>query len=384
MPKKFFKIPILTALIAGSLSGLAAPVAQAEQLVIDGTTYWTLDEVMREGEEYLKHKEICNEDFECEEYLKSAYDLAGGIHQAAVNFLSTPFTVTAVNPSRGTVKVIFHDETDMRMPGMPSTKDVVKNLYLYWWDDQTPLAKINYLKMARPNEHEIYTYEAKDGEAWLPANEEVELKVIDSALPNLKTNLLISFFESENSAGHAMRSWGDCLTSIWELEGYECRAVFDKNAVTAYQPFAIEEPIEPSTPDENTEIDNPTENNSSENSTEPTVSTPTTDSANSTVTSVTSTTVIRVPTYIYRTLETTENSKNTENSTSNTENTIAAVSAQETGENTQNTDDNYIEVPLAANKTEEKQFPWWIIVFILSGIALILWWLIPARKRREN
>lgn len=42
---------------------------------------------------------------------------------------------------------------------------------------------------------------------------------------------------------------------------------------------------------------------------------------------------------------------------------------------------DYVEVPLAATNTEEKQFPWWIIVFAFSGIALMLWWFIPLKKR---
>lgn len=37
-----------------------------------------------------------------------------------------------------------------------------------------------------------------------------------------------------------------------------------------------------------------------------------------------------------------------------------------------------VALPLTNNQAE---FPWWIIVFVFSGIALILWWCVPARKK---
>ena len=51
------------------------------------------------------------------------------------------------------------------------------------------------------------------------------------------------------------------------------------------------------------------------------------------------------------------------------------------------TPDDSVEVPLAAGPAESKnipEFPWWIVAFAFSGIFLILWWFIPARKRRES
>ena len=53
------------------------------------------------------------------------------------------------------------------------------------------------------------------------------------------------------------------------------------------------------------------------------------------------------------------------------------------GKNTENSDQNYVEVPvLGGNK--EHTFPWWIIVFIFSGIALVLWWFVPVREKRKK
>ncbi|MBO7657664.1 hypothetical protein J6S55_03445 [Candidatus Saccharibacteria bacterium] len=41
--------------------------------------------------------------------------------------------------------------------------------------------------------------------------------------------------------------------------------------------------------------------------------------------------------------------------------------------------EEHVEVPMAA--TKEPEFPWWIIAFVFSGIALILWWCVPVRKK---
>ena len=42
-----------------------------------------------------------------------------------------------------------------------------------------------------------------------------------------------------------------------------------------------------------------------------------------------------------------------------------------------------IELPLVGEPEikESKEFPWWIIVFAFSGIALIIWWFLPSRKK---
>lgn len=54
------------------------------------------------------------------------------------------------------------------------------------------------------------------------------------------------------------------------------------------------------------------------------------------------------------------------------------LAALPTEENIASTNDEYVEVPDAG---KEAEFPWWIIAFVFSGIALILWWCVPARKK---
>ena len=48
------------------------------------------------------------------------------------------------------------------------------------------------------------------------------------------------------------------------------------------------------------------------------------------------------------------------------------------------TPDNTPEVPLVAGKKEDHEFPWWLVVFIFSGIFLILWWFVPIRRKKDE
>lgn len=50
-----------------------------------------------------------------------------------------------------------------------------------------------------------------------------------------------------------------------------------------------------------------------------------------------------------------------------------------------NTSDDTILLPMTADaKKEKNEFPWWIIVIVFTGIALVLWWFVPSRKNRGN
>ncbi len=50
---------------------------------------------------------------------------------------------------------------------------------------------------------------------------------------------------------------------------------------------------------------------------------------------------------------------------------------------TEKTADDYVELP-TAGKENEANFPWWLVVFAFTGIALILWWFIPNSRNRDE
>ncbi len=75
---------------------------------------------------------------------------------------------------------------------------------------------------------------------------------------------------------------------------------------------------------------------------------------------------------IYRTIE-----KVVENNSATSEPTAEKTDVTE---KTEKSTENYVELPTSGEK-EEYNFPWWIIVFVFTGIALTLWWFVPSKRR---
>ena len=67
------------------------------------------------------------------------------------------------------------------------------------------------------------------------------------------------------------------------------------------------------------------------------------------------------------------------------ENNVAEASAskidEQNSQTLEKTSEDQVEVPLAGN--DEHNFPWWIVVFAFTGIALVLWWFIPSKRKTE-
>lgn len=387
-------IPALMMLASSIVAPLInMPSAQAEKLIIDDTEYWTMDEVMAESEEYEKNRTICDGNRECEDYLETAYILAGGKYSAAASFSDYYFMITAINPSKSTISVRFNDTAATRWfhNDEAAQKDILKNLYLFWWEDGVPEYGLRVFINPSPSRHEIFTYLANPGEEWLPANQEYEIVLKDFDFNILKTTSIYFAVQSELSDALSGRHFEDCLTSIDGEVNYECRAAFDYMGNIIYQPYEIKTPEEPknestsetqlepeATNEPEITTDTSTENLQNEPTPEAistsTIGVPaTTSNTSKTLISRTdriSTSTIRVPESTINTVA--------ENTTGDT--TKTPTESSKTTGTSQDISDS-MEVPLAAGNTEkEHTFPWWIILFTFSGIFLMLWWLIPVKK----
>lgn len=345
MPKKLL---ISTLIVVGALAGAAINIspASAEEVVIDGTKYWTYDEVQAESEKYVEHRKMCKDDFNCENYLDIAYTLTEDVHGAASAFAKYYFMITAIDPNAATIKVLFHNDTSKRWNN--NELDVFKNLYLSWWEPGTADYSIAGFtgESGNPNRHEIFTRIAKEGEDWLPANTEIEIPVSREDIAALKTTNIFWAAQSKLSNTLSERDFSSCLTEIERQPGYECRAVFDFMGNILYRKTEIKQAPTP-------------------------VSTPETNEPKTVATEKISTSVIRVPEIVTEVVH----DNLPENAADST--VAATTEAAETPKDT-------VEVPLAAGRAENHQFPWWLIVFMLSGIFLVLWWLIPAKKVEKN
>lgn len=362
-----FKKTLISTLImlAGSLvaTSLAAPPASAEELNIDGTKYWTLDIVAEKAQKYTEDLKMCEKNRECEEYLETAYILAENEYSAGQAFSDNYFLITAINPAESTIRVVFHDEANRRMmmPG-DGEKDVMQNLFLYWWDgDQSRWIYAFDGPEYEINRQDIFVHLAAPGEEWLEPNKEVELKVPDFDFSILKTSRIFFYARSKKGNASGDRDVTACMNAIENLDGYECQAVFDWLGNISYQPLkakistsSIEVPAGPA-------IDS---------------------GLSEGVKAEISTNVMRVP-EIRTEVVAISSDTTSEDAFANTPEIASENSLEATSGTTISTSDT-VEVPLAAGKKEEHQFPWWLVVFTFSGIFLILWWFVPIRRRKEQ
>lgn len=334
MPKKLL---ISTLIAAGALASSVVNILPAS-----AETYWTYDEVQAESEKYLEHRKMCKGNQECESYLETAYILTEDVHSAARSFADNYFMITAIDPETSTIKVLFHDYTASRWTNVQET-DVFKNLYLFWWENGQPQFIVDVFTGVTndPNRREIYTHEAAEGEVWLSANREVEIPISKEAIEVLKTTPIYWEAKSTLSESLSVRHFESCLTEIEGQPGYECRAVFDFMGNITYQKTEKKKPLAAPAPTPTPEI-----------------------------TEKISTSIIRVPEIVTEVVH-----------DSVSEGATDSVGA--TTEVAEPTKD-FVEVPLAAGKAEDHQFPWWLVIFAFSGIFLILWWLIPAKKVEKS
>lgn len=328
MPKKF--IILSTLILLGSFSALPA----------NATSEWTYYEVLEESNKFIEHRSMCDGNRECENYLETAYTLAGGKYSAGKSFADTYFMITAIDPNSSTIKVLFNNQVAARWMGSGG-QDVFKNLYLFWWENGQPQFHRETFTGAdnNPNRHEIYTRLASENEDWLPGNQEVEIPISKEAIEILKITPIYWGAQSQLSDAYSVRHFEDCLKNVGE--GYECRATFDWLGNITYRPTEIKQKTPAPAPIE------------------------------ATTTEKISTSVIRVPEIVTEVITV---------DTPATEGTVATNSPEENINITKETPE-VPEVPLVAK--EEHQFPWWLVVFIFSGIFLVLWWFIPSKERKK-
>lgn len=335
------RIPLLISTLILLTSFIAAPSVSAKEIVINDVTYWSYNETLTEANKLLEHrKTICNGNYECEEYLGAAYIIGGGKYGAARSFIDQYFMITAVDPEASSIKVFFQDYAAGNFMG-DRGKDVLKELYLFWWENGWPGVEKEVYKGETndPNRREIYTYKAEENREEFPTNIEVEIPVSKAVIEALKTRPIYWGAESEMSNAYsADRYFGDCLTEIEGSKNYECRAVFDEFGNILYVPtekISTSDMGVPATPLKETIKTEPKE-------------------------------VIA-----FKTTTKTESLGSADTMVEPKEESTKPQQAAE-----------YVEVPLAANN-EEHEFPWWLIVFIFSGIFLILWWFIPLPERKK-
>ena len=424
MPKKLSILMLCSTLLVPNLGVVASSIAASAEPM----RYWTVEELIEMSKEVEAEKNnLCHGDSSCERDFYEARRMADSRENNILDmFESSRVLITRVNPTKESVHLLFHDYDTMDRYYGDGSLSTLDEFNLVWLDPSLPDPRTDFswvsqghpafVDQIRNNalEESVHLLLTKnsvsDGPDWLAYNREVEFLTNGQELSSNTTGTLHYAGVVGTWQPYGAYEYGECLNSPDYRPGMECRYVYYENYTRAYLPFSVEpeavdEPTEEPAPvEEPNPIDGPISNeepNPIEDSTpveEPSSidhSIPSEEPS-----SVDSPASSKETILVNRLADVNKIASETQNSTKAarvlTTSNISSLDTSDTPDNSNTTDavvadntstnshlENYTEAPLTAsanNSSEEPQFPWWIIVFIFSGIALTLWWFVPAKK----
>lgn len=340
MGKKFLPLLILALTMAAGGLYSASPVS-ASILDPAGNKVWTLEEVTTAAAEI---EEIfateCPDDILCQGRIYAEYSEASGLYKGTQVFHVTPFLLTSINPSTGTVKILFHTEKNT-FGNFTPREDQITEVRMVWADEGSPDIINTYggtIPIDLPDwAHLIYMAKrSTQGSDWIQSYTEFEISAPESNL-ELNTSGFVKYkFDSIYSNARGTIDYSNCLNSPYYEPGVECRIVFkDTNRVYDYVPYKDGRPAYPNSGYVEPTIEPEEEGLGGE-----------TDS------------VIDNPTAA-------------EPAASINASPIQIPKAPETGAQTYPTEVCSREINL----------PWWTLALILAGNALLIWWFIPNHQK---
>lgn len=360
----------LSVLVAG-LFVASFRTSQASALYIDNKdhAWYSVSELLEYKKEYDREaEEVCGVDSIClEELFFSKMDSTELKFQAFNQLMQQQFVVTSINPSEETIKVLFFDEDAMmRYMGIHESLRLGE-LYIGWFDYGSDRI-FNYsiytdelFDEALPGAHLIYAQRDNRGNK-IPANQEFELYVPGS---NLLANRLgvISYAAFADPYFNAMGyfDYASCLMEPDYVEGTECRLMFSAEEGQRY--FPPRETVADN--DESSSLET-NENNENEDNRDITVEEA---EVNSDIEANDSNMTIKDEmandVAVNNSESASDVAKNAEFLTNN-----VAIKAPNTGAGP------------CVQKTIE--FPWWLMVLIAIGEAVILWLFWPKSLKKSK
>ena len=217
---------------------------------IDGKHYWTVSEMMEASELVdAKRKEFCADhgSIMCESELSMDQAIQfGGIYSALDTFDSIRFMLTSINPSRGTMKLLFRDEDKMmsQITGSP-VRYSIDSLFSVWVEESLgdPAVDTRWLANgyhypynlgANEEETKAASHTIIDesssvlGAGWFTPNVEREYDARGSQIEN-NTGGRIFFTYSTTPFGggsQGLLSYESCINSPDYREGMECKLMY--------------------------------------------------------------------------------------------------------------------------------------------------------------
>ena len=381
MGKKFTTLISTLTLAASSL--VAPPAFATGETEISLDDYWSFSEILE-----LKNaietaaKENCGDDYECKvEYRRQeilSHYKEDRRYMLVGQAIDNNFLITGFNPTAETVTIYYNDENMEEWEfTREETRSHLKDVYLAWAEEGYPdmrNSRVSFNDGTKNRSGPVYVADANNGtttdkvhlvfahkpsdgnpaDTWLEYDKENVLDVTGSNLINDTKHMLhFSAYAYEGYSVVGAVAYSNFAANY--QPGMEYKLMYDKNNLYEYyipqyvggeEPTTSEEPSKPTFTLTIREI---------------------------------STSDIGVPTTPVATTPTNQNSSDSDTKTT-TEVSIAP----------EKSDDSTVELPLSGgiisqNSTEEEHiFPWWIVVFIFSGIVLTIWWFIPTKKYKKT
>ena len=445
------KIPILISTLT-----LLGGFAVSKNVFADNSGPWTFEEMkaLNQEVEAIKDEQCSNPDygdpFMC--YMEFRWDdidvdirLDLGLnrqkYETLESFNYSALTITAINPSKNTIRVYFSSENveDKHMGARNYISDL-DELYIGQFD-RGYLNDVGYFVrngVANPNLHLLFAgSQAMNGEGWFPSDTEVELAIDGFSLSNdREQQLSVSYVNTRNGSYGIFINYASCVDSPDYQEGMECQVRYSGPDLPFYVPVIPYEEPAPDTNDpatdntdptangtttDNPAADDPAADGSTTNGTttdDPAANDTTTDNptldGDSTTPDDQTTSGNQAPSDGPTTPDdqgvsdnpTTSDDQTPDDQTmpDNNQTTPTDQSApneQASTDEPVQKDEGYgstsdaavassastatVKTPDTGVATEEctksVEFPWWLIVLIVLGDAAVIWWFIPARKR---
>ena len=361
------KLPLL--ILTLTIGTLAATVPNKASAAVwyDDTTWWSVEEMLDFYQQVEQEKaDLCGSDKACIEEFNMTMVEKGQKYSALNNLIEGQFWVTSINPKAETVKVLFFNQDRMLAHMGINRKITLQSFYLAWFDNWTGqiynFYRPQFISGKIEGLHTVYDSIAEGLDAaHFPAGQEVEIAVPGSdLLSNTFGRLDAAIFGSEGFNSMGYTDYSDCLNAPDYEKGMECKMMISGNKWISFFPPRAEmiepDPIATSDTPDTPDIPEPTTPDVTDIS-EPAITEPVDSLSEEPGKGTVS--AIAAP----------------ESQVVSTTYTISYIPPK-----TPNTGTYPAEVC-----SREINMPWWIIVLILVGNALLIWWFTPNRqKSRQN
>ncbi len=337
--KKILKLLLTLMVLVGPVQPTFA------MMETNDTSWWTVDEMLSFYKEVQAEKELkCGDNQDCKRDFNYSLHERDQKYRALDNFIQNQFWITSVNPTKETIKVLFFGEEMMLKYMGIDEKVQLEHLYIEWYEDWWgQVYNDDYAHFTNDymeGMHKMYAgISSIDGPGWIPAWEETELSVAGSNLSeNIQGIIAYSIFAEENMYNaQGSYDYFNCIHSPDYQEGMECKMYVSGDQWISYFPQEEQDSDKPTVAQ--TE---PTQPSSSDKSEQETVMN------------------IQEP-------------NNSDNDPESQKLTLLnkTPKAPETGANLEGYEN-------------ETTMPLWLIILIVIGVMLIVWWFLPTENQKNR